>query len=200
MNLMQGMEPSESTSLSLLDRVRRHDHAAWHRFSLLYGPIVYRWIRLTRLSHEDALDVTQEVFLSVSRHLHTFQRESAGQSLRKWLWTITRNKVLNHIRAKHNSEAVGGSAVLEQFRQLPEREDSDCNLADAVTCELAQRALRLIQSDFEETTWRAFWETTVHERAAADVGRELNLSLAAVYKAKSRVLQRLRQELSGLIE
>lgn len=193
-------EPSESTSRTLLDRVRRHEPAAWRRFATLYGPVVYRWIGLSRLSHEDALDLTQEVFLSASQHLHTFQRESVGQSLRNWLWTITRHKVLNHLRSKRGAGAVGGSAMHEQLQQLPEREDSDRTLADAVSCELSQRALRLMQNDFEEPTWRAFWETTVNERLAAEVGRELGLSVAAVYKAKSRVLQRLRQELAGLIE
>ncbi|HEY4759019.1 MAG TPA: hypothetical protein VIH42_00420 [Thermoguttaceae bacterium] len=35
-------------------------------------------------------------------------------------------------------------------------------------------------------------------RPAADVADELGMSLCAVYKAKSRVLLRLRQELAGL--
>ncbi|MBL8827084.1 MAG: sigma-70 family RNA polymerase sigma factor [Planctomycetaceae bacterium] len=197
---MPVIESSESTSRTLLERVRRHEPEAWRRFATLYGPIVYRWIGLSRLSHEDALDLTQEVFLSASQHLHSFQREATGQSLRNWLWTVTRHKVLNHLRAKRGADAIGGSAMHEQLQQLPEREESDPSLVAAVSCELSQRAVRLMQNDFEPSTWQAFWETTVGERPAAEVGRELGLSTAAVYKAKSRVLQRLRQELAGLTE
>ncbi len=65
---------------------------------------------------------------------------------------------------------------------------------------LAARALDLARNEFEETTWKAFWMTTVEERDADTVGRELGLSRGAVYTAKSRVLNRLRKELGGLWE
>ena len=36
--------------------------------------------------------------------------------------------------------------------------------------------------------------------APAEVARELGITLAAVYTAKSRVLHRLRQELQGMLD
>src|SRR5262249_48619399 len=65
---------------------------------------------------------------------------------------------------------------------------------------LVRRAVELMRTDFEPTSWRAFWETSVQARPAADVASELRLSLAAGYKAASRVRQRLRQELDGLLD
>jgi RNA polymerase sigma-70 factor (ECF subfamily) len=200
MNLNLQAEPSESTSRSLLERVKRQEPAAWRRFATLYGPIVYRWAVECRLPHEDAVDVTQEVFLAASQNISQFRRESAGQSLRGWLWTITRNKVRNHLRDLHPAEAAGGSAMHDQLSQLPVFDDSDKHAAQSIALEISHRALKLIQTDFEEPTWRAFWSTTVDGRTASDVAAELGLSLAAVYKAKSRVLQRLRQELAGLVD
>ena len=64
---------------------------------------------------------------------------------------------------------------------------------------LMQRALELMRTDFQETTWRAF-HATLHGRPAAEVAAELGLSVPAVYAAKSRVLQRLREELAGLLD
>jgi RNA polymerase sigma-70 factor (ECF subfamily) len=60
--------------------------------------------------------------------------------------------------------------------------------------------LELMRNEFEEPTWRACFECTVNDRPAAEVARELGLSVNAVYVAKSRVLRRLRQELDGLWE
>jgi RNA polymerase sigma-70 factor (ECF subfamily) len=40
----------------------------------------------------------------------------------------------------------------------------------------------------------------VDGRPAADVARELGLTVNAVVKAKSRVLNRLRQEAAGLLD
>jgi DNA-directed RNA polymerase specialized sigma24 family protein len=40
---------------------------AWQRFADLYVPLVYDWMRRAGLRPSDALDVTQNVFLSVAR-------------------------------------------------------------------------------------------------------------------------------------
>lgn len=63
-----------------------------------------------------------------------------------------------------------------------------------------RRALDLVRAEFENRTWDAFWRTAIDGQPAGDVAAQLGMSLHAVYKAKSRVLRRLRQELAGLVE
>jgi RNA polymerase sigma-70 factor (ECF subfamily) len=65
---------------------------------------------------------------------------------------------------------------------------------------LACRALTIMRSDFRESTWKACWETVVAGRCAAEVAAELGLTVGAVHAAKFRVLDRLRQELQGMLE
>ncbi len=60
---------------------------------------------------------------------------------------------------------------------------------------LSHRALELVRGEFEDRTWQAFWRITAEDQPPAAVAEELKMTLAAVYKAKSRVLCRLRQEL-----
>ena len=62
------------------------------------------------------------------------------------------------------------------------------------------RACELIRTDFKETTWKAFWRVVVDGVAAKDVAEELSMQPGAVRVAKSRVLQRLRQEMGELLE
>jgi RNA polymerase sigma-70 factor, ECF subfamily len=66
--------------------------------------------------------------------------------------------------------------------------------------QLTVRALQLMQAEFQPATWKACWETVVCGRPAAEVARELGMSVNAVYLAKSRVLRRLRQELEGMLD
>lgn len=189
------------TSRSLLDGVRQRDPDAWRRFVGLYGPIVYRWTQREGLREHDAADVVQDVFRAVAENIRRFEHRSASDSLRGWLWTITRNKIRDHYRRhQHEIAGSGGTDAQQRLQQVPGLPEEPDESPDGLAAELAHRALALMQSEFEASTWQAFWRTTVEGRSVADTARELKLTLAAVYKAKSRVLLKLRRELDGLLE
>ena len=65
---------------------------------------------------------------------------------------------------------------------------------------LVFRAAELVRAEFESRTWQAFWRATVDGHRAVDVAAELGMTVAAVWKATSRVKQRIRQELDGLLD
>ena len=195
------IEASGSTSGTLLERVQRHEPEAWRRFATLYGPVIYRWSRKSGLQPQDASEVSQEVFLSVVQNISRFQRRSASDSLRGWLWTVTRNKVRDHFRQRQGEPpAAGGSSAEERLQQIPNLPESSDESPKTLAAELSHRALTFIQNEFEPTTWQAFWFLSVEGRSTAEVAQDLGISLAAAYKAKSRVLLRLRRELDGLLD
>jgi RNA polymerase sigma-70 factor (ECF subfamily) len=183
----------------LLDRARADDAAAWARLVALYAPLVLHWCRRAGLQDEDAADVFQEVFQSVATHLGSFRKERAGDTFRGWLRTITHSKVHDHFRRRSRQPGgVGGSAALAWLAQVPAPQPGDDDEAVAegrAERRLFHRALERIAAEFEERTWQAFWRTAVEGRAPKDVAVELAMSPGAVRVAKSRVLQRLREEL-----
>jgi RNA polymerase sigma-70 factor (ECF subfamily) len=185
-----------STSTSLLQRLRAQEPAAWERLCQLYGPLVYRWARSSGLQDTDAADVVQEVFRAVAGRLDHFHRDCPTDSFRGWLWGITKNKLRDHFRARAgNPIGAGGTDAQQQLLEVPETppdSTSDSLSPDAV---LVHRALALIQVEFEERTWKAFWRSAVDGQAAADIAKELGMTPRAVRQAKYRVLRRLRQEL-----
>jgi RNA polymerase sigma-70 factor (ECF subfamily) len=65
---------------------------------------------------------------------------------------------------------------------------------------LVDRALQLMKTDFEPTTWQACWSYVAEGRPATEVASELGISVNAVHLAKARVLRRLRRELEGLLD
>jgi len=193
---------SSSTSLSLLSRVRAAEPAAWERLARLYGPVVYRWARQAGLQPEDASDVMQDVFHSVTTNIGKFEHQANGGGFRGWLWTISRNKIRDHYRnLKGKAQAAGGTAALDQLQQLPETPPTPSSESGNIEIgNLRRRAMELVRGDFEERTWQAFWRAAVEGDAPADVAADLGISVWAVYKARARVLSRLRQELDGLDE
>ena len=189
-----------STSASLLDRVRANDDSAWRRFVRLYSPLVYSWAKRCGLKNQDAADVLQDVFHAVARSLGQFRRDAGSGSFRGWLWTITRNKVRDHVRARE-TEPVGGTDMQHRLQESPEAEPESWSEGDDCSrAGLIQRATQLIRDDFEPHTWQAFWRLAVENHAARDIASDLGMTVDAVYQAKARVLRRLREELEGHLE
>jgi RNA polymerase sigma-70 factor (ECF subfamily) len=60
--------------------------------------------------------------------------------------------------------------------------------------------MQRVQGDFAPVTWQAFRRYVLEGEPAVRVAEELGLSLNSVLLAKSRVLNRLRQEAAGLVE
>ena len=65
---------------------------------------------------------------------------------------------------------------------------------------LVRRGLKLIQNDFQERTWQAFWLVVMEGQSAPDVARQLGITLAAVHQARQRVFHRLRETLGESLE
>jgi RNA polymerase sigma-70 factor (ECF subfamily) len=190
-----------STAPSLIEQVRAGDSGAWERLVHLYSPLVYGWARRADLQAADAADVMQEVFRAVLTGIAGFRRDRPGDRFRSWLWGITHNKLADFWRQRASQPAVaGGSDAQERLAQLAAEEEASSfgQQPSAQTLGVFRRAVRLLRSEFEERSWRAFWRVVVEGQRPADVAAELGLTVNAVYVAKSRILHRLRQELGDL--
>lgn len=188
-----------NTSLSLLARAQGRDPAAWQKLVRLYSPLVFSWARRADLGDADAADLVQEVWQSVSLSLERFHHDPHKGTFRGWLWTIARNKLNDHFRARRGkAEAAGGTEACKLLESVPEQEPAE--EAKAESDGLLQRTLEMIRPEFEERTWKAFWGMTVDGRSAGEVAEELGMAANAVHQARFRVLRRLREEMAGLVE
>jgi RNA polymerase sigma-70 factor (ECF subfamily) len=89
-----------------------------------YFPRVYRFALKRLRDPGEAEDVTQEVFVTVFRALHTFQGDS---SLLVWIFGITRNKVNRRFRRpRPRMESIEGDAL-----DVPNQEASTDQTVDA---------------------------------------------------------------------
>jgi RNA polymerase sigma-70 factor (ECF subfamily) len=185
-----------TTPATLLERLHgAHDERAWSWFVELYTPLLFCWARRCGETEADAADLVQEVFVTLLQTLPTFEYNRAG-SFRGWLRVLLINKLRDRVRRKVRLE------------KALEHRPADVELPDIAEAfwdaeyhqELARQALRLMQAKFAPTTWKACWETVVGGRSRSEVARELGISENAVNIAKCRVLRRLRENLSGLVE
>ena len=197
--------PAQDTSLTLLQRLRANEPDAWNVFVRLYTPLLYHWCARSGVQGADADDVVQEVFRVTAARLETFRRDSPGDTFRGWLRVVTRNMIQLHFRRSgRQARGSGGTDAFVKLQEvaddagLPEADDEADD--EAETDVLRWRALEIVRGEFEERTWQMFWLTFVENRSPVDVAPELSVTPAAVRKAKSRVLHRLKEEFADLIQ
>ena len=188
------------TRSTLLNGLRLQNEAAWERFVELYVPLVYSWCRRDRCSIDDAPDVVQEVLAAVAGNIDRLRHES-GDSFRAWLRTITRNRVIDYHRASQKRpNAVGGTDANSHLQKHAEQlDDSDDGTRQRERAELLSRALQMVKGDFEDTTWQAFWKSTVDGDSTAEIAQQLDLKPNAVRQARYRVIRRIRDEFGDIL-
>ena len=192
----------ESTSVSLLVRIRAGEDVAWHRLVEIYSPLVYANCRSAGIDPDAAGDVMQEVFQAVHKSIAAFRRDRPQDSFRKWLKSIVWNKSRDHFRRRNKQpRATGGSTAHAVIQSVAEEFEESNELNDESEIRLiVRRAAELIRAEFEPKTWQAFWKTVIEDQPGAEVAEELGMSTGAVRNAKYKVHNRLRTELAELLD
>src|SRR5262252_3966198 len=190
------------TRHSLLLRAQTGEETAWKDLTDLYRPLIIGWLNRRGVPAIDLEDLSQDVLLSVVRHLPAFQHSGHRGAFRSWLRTIVCSRTVDYWRGiDAGAQAQGGSGAAAALQQIADP-GSDLNRQwdEEHDRYVLNCLLDLVEEEFEPTTLRAFRRLALDGASGAEVAQELGLSVAAVYVAKSRVLQRIRQEAEGLID
>ena len=108
---------------SLIQRCAARDEDACAELVTEHQRMVYQ-LSLNLLSdHNEALDLSQEVFLRVFRTIHSFRGQS---SLRTWIYRIVVNQARNRQRwwrRRHRAQQVSLDQHIQEHGDLPETVD-----------------------------------------------------------------------------
>jgi RNA polymerase sigma-70 factor (ECF subfamily) len=180
-----------TTSKSLLDQIRLGaNQQAWERFVKIYTPLLFFWARRFGCNQTEADDLVQDIMTALVAKLPQFHYDPA-QTFRGWLRTVAVNKW------RERRRKPGVSALAHE----PAQEDpAEAFWDHEYKAHLVRRALTVMQSDFEESTWKACWLTVVEGHSGAEAAKLLNTTPGAIAAARFRVLTRLREELAGVEE
>jgi RNA polymerase sigma-70 factor (ECF subfamily) len=109
------LKQNEDNILKLIKKSSTRDRG----YSLLidkYAEMVYWQVRRMVLSHEDADDLVQEIFIKVFENIESFHNES---KLSTWIYRIAYNHTINHIKSKSTRLSKNNSSFeQEMFENL----------------------------------------------------------------------------------
>jgi RNA polymerase sigma factor (sigma-70 family) len=188
-------DSSYRTSASLLGRLQQEvpDPEAWPQFVHRYGPLLYRWCRSRGLQEADTEDVAQTVLAKLARRLPSF-RYDGSQSFRAYLKTLVHYAWCDLLDERQQAgQGTGDSRVLHELNSVEARDDLAQRLGEEFDLELLERAKQEVQGLVEPQTWEAFRLTAEERLSGAEAAQRLNMKVTAVFKARSRVQQMLRE-------
>jgi RNA polymerase sigma-70 factor (ECF subfamily) len=192
-------ENAQPTRASLLLRLRdADDERAWQDFVEIYTPLIFRYCHGRGLQEGDAADVAQETMRAVAKAIGKFDYDPQRGKFRNWLLTVAQSKLHNFLARQERQPALAGETTLQRHLESAPSHVDESNWEADYYRAIFNWAAGRIRGEFQESTWQAFWRTTIEERDGKEVAESLGMSVGAVYVAKSRVIARLKEEIQGV--
>ena len=187
------------TRASLLVRLRDHQDAdAWRQFVEVYAPLVYRLYRGKGLQDADAADLMQQVLCAVSTAARRLEYDPKRGLFRSWLFTLAHRKLCDFFRHRGRHEQGSGDSGMQALLEDQPAPEEEQQWNQEYQRRVFAWAAEQVRGRFSPNTWQAFWLTAVDKCDTAEVARELGITVAAVYLAKSRVMARIKEEIKSL--
>lgn len=95
--------PTAASDAVLIERCLRQDNAAWDEIMGRYRRRVFHIAYKFTGKHDQAEDLTQEIFLKLFRSLDKFNRDA---DFGTWLTSVARNYCIDHYRASKREREV----------------------------------------------------------------------------------------------
>lgn len=180
----------DSTKQSLLQAAREGEDEAWNRLFCIYKPLIHWWIVSNKISEHDADELAQDVLMIVLRKLQDFEHSGNVGAFRRWLRVITTNQIRSMIRKRRNLALVDNDVLAEQVVASDELAELwDVQHDQFVIAGI----LEWLREIFDAKSIQIFEKLVLGEAEPAQVAKEFDVSVGAVYSIKSRVLRKFRQ-------
>lgn len=191
-----GWSDVDSREALLIERCAGGDEAACAELVATHQRMVFSLALHLLGDRDEALDLSQEVFLRVFRTLSGFRGQSA---LRTWIYRIVVNQARNRQRwwrRRHRSEQVSLDEHLQQFGDMESKGEllPDRLLASKETAQRMWQALDRLP--FDQRTALILRE--VDGLRYEEIAFSLGVAVGTVKSRLTRARQALRAELLGL--
>lgn len=194
-------DPSVSTDAidALIQRCLGGDQVAWEEIVRQHRRKVFNIAYKFTGRHDEAEDLTQDIFLKIFKSLHTFDRRANFQT---WLVSVSRNLCIDHYRSvRKERETIDRDINAADLTPAAPGQSALAQLEQQDRVELLRRAMAGLSKDLRE----AVTKRDLMELSYQEIADQLHLPEGTV---KSRInrgrtelarqIQRLREQDEGV--
>lgn len=173
--------------LRLINKIRKRNskNSADELISKYYKEI-YIYVFKQTSDKEISMDLTQEIFISMLKSLHSFDENKS--SFRTWLYRIATNKVVDYFRSKNYKYTTLVETI--EDRQIEDMTDFTVNLEHKEDVEKIQTIVNKLSSEHQEIfRLKIFLEATFLE-----ISKILELSESTVKTKYYSIIKKIKKE------
>lgn len=159
-------------------------------FGLLYDryqPQIYRFIYLKVSHREEAEDLCHQVFLSAWQNIESY--EFKGFPFSAWLYSIARNKVIDHYRTKKNFIDIETIYIAEEN----DKKTNEAILDFKISLESIKKAIFEIPQIEQDVIIMRF----VEDMSPREIASILNKSEGSIRLIQHKAIKRLKELLNN---
>jgi RNA polymerase sigma-70 factor (ECF subfamily) len=168
----------------LVDKVKSGDKSGFNKIILKYQKQVYRFAKRLLNEHDDADDVTQEVFIRLYNSIGDFRGES---KLSTYIYRITYNLCLNHIKKKNRFQKIHVNIEQENNLISGNNSNPEYDFAEKEKQKLIRKAYDSLPEKQKAVFNLRFYENLSYEEISKITGKSVGGIKANYFHAFKKI-------------
>lgn len=162
----------------LLDKIANKDERAFQIFVDKYHHLVLNICNNILNNYDDAMDVSQEVFIKLYESINSFRGDS---KITTWLYRISVNKSLNYLRSKKKQKWFTSlDLIFSNDNKTIEIEDADRKPDENIELEENKKALYYALSKLSKKQNIAITLNNFEDLSYKEISEIMNISVTEV--------------------
>jgi len=185
---------SDINDIGTIDRVLKGDVNAFAEIIDKYRDRVFRYVYAKFGNHDEAMDITQEIFIMTFESLEKFRRESKFST---WLFSIMVNYCKNHQKKANRFRSVSIDKVHGddyEFQLTDEREDTERQVIDRDSLRIVKEELFNLSDDYREILVLRDIEGLSYNEISRVLGISLSNVKVRIHRGRELLKERLQEK------
>ncbi len=185
---------SDISDIETIDRVLTGNKQAYELLVIKYQDRIFRYVYSRVPDYDEALDITQEIFVLTMESLHTFRRESKFST---WMYSIAINYCKNYKRKKRRYVEVpiqrSGSESDYEIPLTDMRQDPEAEVINRDSLKIVMQEIKELPGDYRDILVLR----DIEGESYSDIADMLSISLSNVkvriHRGREMLKNRLQQ-------
>ena len=183
------------TTTRVLDDLKTsNDGDAWNVFYHHFNPMLSNFGKHLGLSDDDAQDVAQKTLMEFIKAFRADKYDRSRGRLKNWLFGIARNVMLDLRKHLPREQLIRDRTTGMSFWESIEDDNVIKHTWNTEWRRMVlEYCLERVRMESDSKVFKAFELYALHDIPSMEVAKQLEMSTAAVYIAKSRVLKKIQE-------